>query len=274
MERRIRFERHASQVIFDPASSSFVVTWAKCGRPPSERLTSVKDPLRWLPSVDSIATLYDRGCIPQSQTVYAARAVGRAFDAGDREMLDTEKARDAASLVRDISCICESSPFPVSQRSQIDIGQAMRSLLDEIAAVRFIETPLAYMDDASVIPVMEKAAAECFAIADFVSWPHPSMRRKFMFCLNRRERTNVIYSLVSLAFDVGACPLLSISDRRTLRLRAAFASGLSDSMSEETLVKFFREALSMMRQARTAGSPRVCCDVNQQQFAESVYSSI
>ena len=94
--RRTRFERHASQVVFDPDSSSFVVTWAKCSLPMEERVASHKDPLTWIPSVSAMATLYDRGCVPHTQTVYAARAVGRAVDAGDREMLDTEGAKKAA----------------------------------------------------------------------------------------------------------------------------------------------------------------------------------
>ena len=142
--RRTRFERHASQVVFDPVSSSFVVTWEKCSKPMEQRVAAHRDPLVWIPSVSAMATLYDRGCVPHTQTVYAARAVGRAVDAGDREMLDTEGAKKAAELVRDLSSMCVDATSPSVER---DIRQAMRHLLDEIAAVRFLNSNARLFDE-------------------------------------------------------------------------------------------------------------------------------
>lgn len=269
--RKVRFERHASQVIFDPATSSFVVTWAKFGKTYRERMAAVKDPLSWLPSVSSIATLYDRGVIQQNQIAFAAIAVGKALDAGDRDMLDTESARKAAELVRDISCMCKD---PTSQSESRDLGQAMRSLVDEIAAVRLSETDLSEMDEKKSFETLRNAMQRCFETDGFLSWSPSSMRRKFMFCLKRHDRTPFIYTLVSLAFDVGACPLLSLSDRRSLRMVVANESGLSERMTPDTMSAFFRKAISMMRNARANGQTRVCNDVTQQQLADSVSSSI
>lgn len=145
--------------------------------------------------------------------------VGCAFDAGDRELLDTEAARKAAEIVRNMSCVCWDPSSPVSVQ---DVGQAMRRLSDEIAAVRFLKTAEDDFDERSVMPV------------------------------------------ATFAFDAGACPLLSFSDRRTLRMRADKISGLSDELSRESLMEFFRVALSMMREARLSGRPRVCNDVTQE----------
>ena len=265
--RRTRFERHASQVVFDPDSSSFVVTWAKCSRPMEERVAAHKDPLTWIPSVSAMATLYDRGCVPHTQTVYAARAVGRAVDAGDREMLDTEGAKKAAELVRDLSSMCVDATSPSVER---DIRQAMRHLLDEIAAVRFLNSNARLFDESEVIPVLDKAAKECFGSDGFVSWPAQSMRRRFMFCLNRRERTEVAYTLVSLLFDVGSCPLLSLSDRRALRMQSIRHSGIDGDFSPESVHSFFTYALERMRVMKEEGRSGLGARMTQQQLADSL----
>ena len=265
--RRTRFERHASQVVFDPDSSSFVVTWAKCSRPIEERVAAHKDPLTWIPSVSAIAVLYDRGCIPHSQTVFAARAVGRAIDAGDMEMLDTDGAKKAAELVRDLSSMCVDATSPSVER---DVRQAMRHLLDEIAAVRFLNTPASELDESRVMPILNKATDECFSVHGFSSWPAQSMRRRFMFCMNKRERTEVAYTLVSLLFDVGSCPLLSLSDRRALRMQSIMASGIDDVFMPETVHGFFMHALNTMRAMKDEGRSRLGARMTQQQLADSL----
>lgn len=268
--KRARFERHASQVVFDPDSSSFVVTWAKCSRPIEERVAAHKDPLTWIPSVSAIAVLYDRGCIPHSQTVFAARAVGRAIDAGDREMLDTEGAKKAAELVRDLSSMCVDAASPSVER---DVRQAMRHLLDEIAAVRFLNTPASELEESLVMPILDKATDECFSVHGFSSWPVQSMRRRFMFCMNKRERTEVSYTLVSLLFDVGSCPLLSLSDRRALRMQSIKASGIDDAFIPETVHGFFMHALNAMRAMKDEGRSRLGARMTQQQLADSLEAS-
>ena len=257
----VKFERRASRVVFDHAFSRFVVTRARRSRSQDVRMSDRKDSQTWLPSVSAVATLYDRGCVPQGLVKFAARAVGCAFDAGDRELLDTEAVRKAAETVRNMSCVCRGPSSPVSVQ---DVGQAMRRLSDEIAAVRFLKTAEDDFDERSVMPVMERGISECLLLNGFFTGLPASMRRTFMFCLNRGERTKVIYTLATLAFDAGACPLLSVLDRRTLRMRAANISGLSDELSRESLMEFFRVALSMMREARLAGRPTVCNDVTQE----------
>ena len=266
--RRVKFERHASQVMFDPSASSFVVTWAKCGRTFEERIAARQDPLVWIPSVDAVATLYDRGCIPAGQVVAAARTVGRAWDAGDRECLDTEGARKAAELVRDLSTMCVDETSGSVKR---DIGQAMRHLLDEMAHVRFMNTPTEAFDPNVVMPPLEKAAMECFSVKEYESWPSQSKRRRFLYCLDGGERTPVSYTLVSLLFDVGACPLLSLSDRRFLRMLSARESGLDVSFTCGAFIGFMRFALDRMRGAKVDGRMNVVEGrMTQQQLSDII----
>lgn len=266
--RRTRFERHASQVVFDPTSSSFVVTWAKCNRPVEERIAERKDPMAWIPSVSAIAELYDRGCIPRSQIVSAARAIGRAWSAGDRDMLDTEGAKKAAELVHDLSAMCVDAS---SQAVARDVGQAIRRLLDEMAAVRFAGCDMDDLREEKVIPPLEKSVAECFKIADFITWPYKSMRRRMMYCLNRKERTPVTYTLLSLLFDIGPCPLLSLSDKRAVRAAAMSESGLGGEFLEGTVVSFFKVALRIMRNVKADGDyAKTFSTIPQQQLIDSI----
>jgi hypothetical protein len=263
----VRFERHPSQVVFDPSSSQFVVTWSKCGLPESKRLEAKKDPNKWMPSVMAMASLYDRGCLSLDRVVYAANAIGRAFDEGDREGLDTEGARKAAELVRDLSTMCGESSSP---EVAMDVGQAMRHLLDEIAAVRFSEAPGSDFMEENAMPALEKATDECFLIDGFLSWTHASMRRRFLFCIDRKYRTDVVYTLVSMLFEVGTCPLLSIFDRRMIRMGAMKESGLSAFPSPDKFKSFFRHALECMREMKENGLSRLPMASSQQQFSDSV----
>lgn len=268
--RGVRFERHASRIAFDPASSTFVVTWAKCGLPEEQRLAAHMDPVVWLPSIAAMATLFDRGCVPHKQFVYAAKAIGRAWIAGDRDYLDTEGARKAAELVSDLSSMCVD---PSSDAVARDVGQAMRHLLDEIAAVRFANAPDADFDETCVMAVLDKAAVECLSTAGFIDWPPASKRRRFLYCLNKRERTEVTYTLASLLFDSGSCPLLSLTDRRILRMQAIKESGLTSDFSTSSMSAFFRYALSKMRNMKIAGEYRVSGGMTQQQLVDSVMAN-
>lgn len=265
--RRTRFERHASQVVFDPVSSSFVVTWSKCSKPVGERVAERRDPLVWIPSVTAVSTLYDRGCIPNSQIIYAAKAVGRAVDAGDREMLDTQGAKKAAELVRDLAYMCVNHE---SQTVERDLMQAMRHLVDEIAAVRFSNAPSSLFDDDSVIPALDRASSECFGVDGFRTWPAKSMRRRYMFSLRKKERTEVVYTLVALLFDVGSCPLLSLSDRRMLRMQSIMHSGIGESFLPESVHDFFVYALGEMRCMKNDGRSCLGARMTQQQLADSL----
>jgi hypothetical protein len=194
-------------------------------------------------------------------------AVGRAWAAGDRDMLDTEGAKKAAELVHDLSTMCVNAASPSVAR---DVGQAMRHLLDEMAHVRFLNTPADELEESAVMPPLDKSIAECFAQEGFSSWPAPSMRRRFMFCLNKRERTEVAYTLVSLLFDVGSCPLLSLTDRRILRMQAIKSSGIESNYSPESVHAFFSHALLKMREAKADGRPNIGSKMTQQQLADSL----
>lgn len=259
-----KFERHASQVIFDPVARDFVVTWSKCNVPDADRLLK-RAPASWIPSVSSIVTLYERGMIPSEQIVFAARAIGRAWLAGDRDELDTEGAKKAAELVHDLSSMCVDSS---SNSVAMDIGQAMRHLSDEISAVRFSNVDAADFEDEKVLPAISAAASECLGIPGFLSWPPGSKRRRFMFCLNKTERTPVVYSIVALIFDCGACPLLSLSDMRALRMRARSFAPIDRQMDADTILSFASYALGAMREARNSGLSKIGNPITQQELAD------
>lgn len=269
-QRRVRFEHRPSLAMFDPSSLQFVVTWSKCGLAPEKRLEARRDPMTWIPSVSAVATLYDRGRVPQDQVVYAAMAIGRAWAAGDRVDLDTDEAKKAAELVHDLSTMCVDANSPAVAR---DVGQAIRHLLDEMAAVRFMNAPPEAFEEAAVLPALEKAADECGRTDGFAAWPHASMRRRFLYCLNRRERTPVVYTLVSLLFDAGSCPLLSLSDRRTIRMMAfRKVDGMEGPVgfSGDTMRAFLKEALATMRAMKEDGRSALGARMTQKQLADSV----
>lgn len=255
---RVRFERFASQIVFDPASSVFVVTWAKCNLPLEARLAK-RAPENWLPSISAMVTLYDRGCVKPEHVVYAAKAVGAAWKAGDRDGLDTESAKKAAELVCDLSSMCVDTG---SSSVACDIGQAMRHLLDEMAAVKFMNEPISAFEQCKVMPALEKAASECLAIEGFIRWPSIAKRRRFMYCLNRKERTEVAYTLTALLFDTGACSLLSLTDRRKLRMQAARASEIDIRFCLASVFTFLDFSLRKMRQMRASDTPHVSGDMS------------
>lgn len=261
----MRFERHPSRVAFDPVSSSFVVTWTKCGVPAAERLSARRAPAYWIPSVGAVVELCDRGCVPPGWIFAAATAVGTAFDAGDRNGLDTDAARKAAELVRDLASVLRDSSDP---STGMDIGLAMRRLMDAMAEVRFRNADSSeFAEDASA-PV-ERAVGECFAVPGSSAWTSSSFRRRVLFGLRRRERTEVAYTLVSLLCDTGSCPLLSARDRCLLRAQAYAASGIGGKFTHETASSFLRFALGRMREAKSRGLSRLGERITQQQMADS-----
>lgn len=268
-DRRVCFESRPSQVIFDPVSTMFVVTWVKCGLPEGDRLAKIEDPLVHVPSISAIATLYDRGVIPQRQIVYAARAVGKAWRLGDRFLLDTDSAKKAAELISDLSLMQMDANNP---DAAIDIGQAIRNLVDEIAAVRFMNADARSFDNGA-LESMKKAMEKCLSDEEFLSWPSHCKRRKFLYCLKPRERTEVAYTLVSLMFDNGSCPLLSVADKRNLRLQAIKRSQVDMDFSLESASKFFSFALSVMRDMKEVGSVHVDGKITQQQMTDIVSAS-
>ena len=264
---RVRFERHASQVVFDPDSSSYVVTWAKCGIAEDERLRLRKDANGWIPSVSAMAELYDRGVVSGDRVVPAALAISAAYGSGDRVGLDTETSRRAAELVGEIARMGSDSSSP---SDSADLGHAIRGLIDEMAEVRFRNSS---MDDFSEdsLSALEKAAEECMSVPDFTEWPPKSMRRRFLYCLKNRNRTPLSYTMASLIFDCGTCPLLTSQDRRALRMQSLKASAMEAGMfSKESIASFFAHALGVMRDAKSEGKTSLGIRMTQQEFADSV----
>lgn len=263
----LRFERNPSQVIFNPAEGAYVVTWAKCNLPVEARIAKQKDCLKWRPSVSAMASLFDRGRIEQENTVAAARAIGAAWRAGDRFLLDTDGAKKATELVSDLSGMCVDPKSPDVIR---DIRQALRRLVDEIAAVRFTSELEANFDRSKILPSLSKAIRECLKNKDFCSWPASSQRRRFLYCLNKHERSKVAYTLVALLFDTGACPLLSLSGSRALRTVSIAASKLGLEFSAENVDRFFEIALGKMQEARKDLTIQFQDMITQQQLSDSV----
>lgn len=268
-KRSVFFERRPSRLVFDAESGSFLVSWSKCNRTDQERLAARKDLSKWIPSVLGLVTLYDRGCIQPVHIVPLARSIGRAWMAGDREMLDTEGAKKAAELVHDLSSLCVDANSPAVVR---DIGHAIRHLLDEIAAVRFANFPRDLMNPEKVLFDLERALDVCLALPDFRSWTARSMRKRFIYALRDRT-TELSASLVALLFDTGACPLLSLSDRRSLRLLAVQASGLDERFGRDQVLAFLRFAVDQMVQAKDADKSCLGAVFTQQQLADSLTSS-
>jgi hypothetical protein len=91
-----------------------------------------------------------------------------------------------------------------------------------------------------------------------------------MYCLKRRERTPAAYTLISLLFDSGSCPLLSLHDSRMLRMRAVSESGIGMGFTPETVYSFFAYALGRMREAKAEGRSSVYGRITQQQLADSL----
>lgn len=266
--KKLRFEIHASRVLFDPESSSFVVTWNKCNVPESIRLKNKIDPNRWIPSIYSIATLYDRGRIPQSEIIYAAKAIGNAWSNGDRYMIDTESAKEAVGLVSDLSILCHNS----SENESVckDLGQAIRRVVDELAVVQFMNSKQEQFDKDHVMGVLDHAIDECFSREGFPSWNSNSQRRLFMFKIHDGELTNVVYTLLSLLFDVGICPLLSLSDKRIIRMKALKESGIDKQLSPEATHRFFDVALDILIKMKNEGRNTFGEAMTQQQLADSI----
>ena len=256
MARKVRFERHPSRIVLDPASSSFVVSWTKCGIDAKSRLEASRDPKRWMPSVAAVADVCERGCVSGDGGWAAAASIGRAYDAGDRYLLDTDDAKKAAEMVRDLASM---------HAGKSDVWQAIRHLLDEIAHVRFANAPASEFDEQILVPLC-RAFDECMSVEGFCDWPPSSMRRRFLYCLNRKERTQVAYTLVGLFFDVGSCPLLSISDRRAIRMSANSKFKGSDRERKE----IFAFCLSEMASAKKAGLSSIGARMTQQQLADSL----
>ena len=254
----MRFERHASRVAFDQSIPGYVATWSKCGLPDARRITGRPDPSRWIPSIAAMATLYDRGAVPQDRIVCAGRAVAMAWNAGDREMLDSESAKGAAEMVRGIAL--SSGP------GEMDMMQAMRTLADEIAAVRLMDAPRESLCDGAVMRALEMACAECMSVPGFASWPAQSMRRRFIFCLRKRHRTDFAYTLASVLFGAGACPLLPLRDRVSLARAAAeaCAGGVGgegsgecggEAMSAQSMASRLRFAAERILEIKDMGLP-------------------
>lgn len=256
MARRVRFERHPSRIVLDPSASSFVVSWTKCGVDEKSRLAASRDPNRWLPAVSAVADVCERGCVSGDGVWAAAASIGRAYDAGDRYLLDTDAAKKAAEMVRDLASM---------HAGKSDVWQAIRHLLDEIAHVRFANAPLSEFDERILVPLF-RAFDACMAVDGFADWPPASMRRRFLYCLRRNERTQVAYTLVGLFFDVGSCPLLSLADRRTIRMRANSIFNGSGRGRKE----LFAFCLSEMASAKKAGLSSIGARMTQQQLADSL----
>jgi len=255
--------------MFDPSSLQFVVTWSKCGLPTEKRLEARRDPMTWMPSISAIATLYERGCVPGDKMLAAASSIGRSYDAGDRYLLDTDDAKRAAEMVRDLAYI---------NAGKTDLRQAIRNLIDEIAHVRFSSAPASEFDE-NILGPLGSAWDKCMSIEGFDTWKPASMRRRFLYCMRRKDRTQVAYTLVGILFDIGSCPLLSLSDRRTLRMMS-FSKAREGCVEESaewppmnSAKEVFRFALEEMSAAKNAGLRYVCCKMTQQQLADSISAS-
>lgn len=260
--RKLCFERHPTQIAYDASTDAFVVRWSKKNGSKVE-----PDISKWRPSIGAVTTLYDRGKVESGQVLAAAKAIGCAWDLGDREYLDSEGCKKAAETIRDMSNV-EKGDVKFNEK---DMKLLIRRLLDEMAAVRFMYEPQRNFSKEAMIP-MVKAIDRCYNTPGFADWPAISRRRKFLLCLKKRECTGVVYTIAALLFDTGACPLLSSMDRRTVRVMAMEKSNIQNDNGRDAMVEFVEYSMTKIREAKAAGECRIMGSLTQQQFSDTITS--
>lgn len=269
----VRFERHASRVVYDQSMNALVVSWSKGDINSRKRLEARKDLKFWKPSVDAVLTLWDRMGSPEGLVFAVANAVRDAYETGDRSVLDTEAARKAASLVCDLMRLHAAATESSSTTEDIsanDVRCALRRLMDEMAVVRFSNLPESAFAEESVLPQVVKALTACYAVPAFTAWVAASCRRRFLYELSNRGRTEVVYALAGLFFAVGSCPLLTASDR--VALRDAILNDLGPCCNDLASTQaFFREALARLRALKHEGKAQFASlKISPQKLADSL----
>ena len=193
----MKFEKQTRHVVYCADQDIYRVSWD-----PVHANRTFKDPGKHLVGVAAALAFWDM-VDRHDHCLGCARTVKAAWDAGDRYLLDTDAARQAAELVSDLS---------VTKPADEDICSALTDLLNAIAPVRLSQLR---MEDFEVLPVCTQALASCLEHAES-SWTRQARKRRFLYALKQSERTPLIYTLMSLYFNHGSTPLLTTRQRQEL----------------------------------------------------------
>jgi hypothetical protein len=195
----MRFEKRTKRVMYVQSGDIYRVT----SDPVTDKRRNPMDTRRHLVGVAAAVTFWD-SVDRRNHCLGCARTVKEAWKTGDRYLLDTDEARKAAELVADLA---DSKP------DAIDICAALVDLQNAIAKVRLSNTPLEAFD---VLPACTAALEKCYGIPEFIGWSVQAQRRRFLYELQRKDRTSVTYTLMGLYFKHGATPLLTSKQRQEL----------------------------------------------------------
>jgi hypothetical protein len=195
----MKFEKRTRKVVYVEACNIYRVTFDVV----TSRSRTPLDPKRHLVGVAAAVAFWDN-VDKRNHCLGCARTVKEAWNAGDRYLLDTDDARKAAELVADLA---DMKP------DAIDICAALIDLMNAIAGVRMSNTSLEEFD---ILAACTDAAKRCYEIDGFGGWTVQARRRRFLYELPRKDRTNVAYTLMGLYFEYGATPLLTSRQRQEL----------------------------------------------------------
>ena len=218
----MKFEKRTKRVMYVGLSDIYRVT----SDPVTSKRRAPLDPRRHLVGVATAVTFWDN-VDRREHCLGCAKTIKEAWVTGDRYLLDTDEARKAAELVADLA---DTKP------DAIDICAALLDLQNAIAKVRLANTPLEAFD---VLDVCSAAINKCYAVPDFKGWSAQAQRRRFLYELQRKDRTTVTYTLMGLYFKHGATPLLTIKQRQELM-------ALDRGNGVEGAIQFFDNCLRQM----------------------------
>lgn len=195
----MKFEKRTRKVVYVESCDIYRATFDVV----TSRTRTPLDPKRCLVGIAAAVTFWDN-VDRRNHCLGCARTIKEAWNAGDRYLLDTDDARKAAELVADLA---DMKP------DAIDICAALIDLMNAIAKVRMSNTSLEEFD---ILSSCTDAAKRCYEIDGFRDWTVQARRRRFLYELPRKDRTNVAYTLMGLYFEYGATPLLTSKQRQEL----------------------------------------------------------
>lgn len=201
----MKFEKQVRHVVHDSREDVFRVSWEPVCPKGSVRKT--KDPKKHLVGVAAAIGFWESVC-RFDHGIACAKTVKQAWDAGDRYLLDSDAARQAAELVADL----------IGQSSAVEAGDLNAALIDLMNAIAEVRLRTFRMEDFDVLPILTRAHRACLSDLRYISWAGNvnAQKRSFLYRLHQSERTAITYTLISLFFKEGPMPILTTKQRKVL----------------------------------------------------------
>lgn len=201
----MKFEKQVRHVVHDPREDVFRVSWDPVC--PKGSVRKLKDQKKHLVGVAAAIGFWESVC-RFDRGIACAKTVKLAWDAGDRYLLDSDAARQAAELVADL----------IGQSSEVEAGDLNAALIDLMNAIAEVRLRTFRMEDFDVLPILRQAAEFCLSDSRYRSWDGNvnAQKRCFLYQLRQSERTAITYTLISLYFGEGPTPILTTKQRKTL----------------------------------------------------------